>query len=223
MKALIIIILCLISIISWSQTFQGLYKENSDFLNFSDDSVKFKFESNGGLIINELGEGNYRLIDEFLIIKASDYKGLKSVVHKSFNKNDRFELKILNKHGNPLPGATILFLDQSEKVIDGLISDNLGQANYQFSTKIKKIKIVFIGYDTIEFECDQFNSFTIELIDDEIIENQIVVFQVINHDTKSLSLRLLSTNYRSDQNAKELKILLKKTRKYNYRIRNYKT
>jgi hypothetical protein len=223
MKATIITILCLISFLSWSQTFQGLYKENSDFISFTNDSVNFRIESNGGIIITEIGEGNYKIVDNFLLINTSDFKGQKSVARKSFNKNDRFELHVINKQGKPMSGATILFLDQSDKRIAGVISDNQGFADYPLSARIKKIKIVFLGYDTIEFDCGQFNSFTIELVSDEIIEGQTVVFQIVNYDNMFLSLRLLTTDLGSDQSTKELRKLLKRTKKYQYRVRNYKT
>lgn len=222
MKVFLLLLVSFIPLVLFSQTLQGVYRENNDFISFRNDSVSFKIDGEGGLIGTFKGEGNYEILDQFLLFHTTDFHGEKTVVTASVTKNDAFEFLILDKQGKPIPNVNISFLDAAGNALAGTFTNENGLADYTRTSLVKKIHIGLVGYDNIEIECGQNNHFKLELATDEIIEHQTIAFQIINNEIGILSLQLLTIDFKSLKNhIKDLHKLERKANKCGNRTRRF--
>lgn len=73
MNCSFLLILVLLSISNvQSQSFEGVYEDGFERLEFHSDTVYYLIGTNGGLIYPIVGYGAYELIDSFLIIENQD-------------------------------------------------------------------------------------------------------------------------------------------------------
>jgi hypothetical protein len=219
MKTFTILVFLLCVELTFSQKIQGLYCENYDFIKFNQDTATFKLDTGGGLIMYMVGQGRFEVIQNFLLIYASDYHGEKSSYTTIKSQNDSIRFNIKDNLGKGIIYANIAFLDTKGKVIGGTTCNKNGLATIARNVNIKKIRISSVGTDhlTIDYEPDL--DYIIHLADDFVIENQILVFKILSFNDFDLNLKLLSANFHPDKNMiKELKKLAKKQYKSKERI-----
>ncbi len=68
----------------FSQNLSGKFFDETDFLFFNDKNISFSVQSNGGLITVLKGNGEYQIIDDFLIIKTKESKFEKSKINPRY-------------------------------------------------------------------------------------------------------------------------------------------
>ena len=206
-----------LSLSSYSQHFEGIYKNKSDSLSFSNNTVTFCLSDFSALSTQIVGEGTYEFTDNYLIINTDEYSGNKTKLEKSKAANEGQSIfKVLSTEGYTMQGILIEFLSSSNKVISQAITDNEGQAKFPDNDKIVKVKISSMGYNGIEFDSDTDYDYSVVMVKNNIIQNQTVVLELVNEDENSLSVRLLSDNFKDGKNrSKDLEKLYKKAEKLN--------
>ncbi len=200
-----------------SQDFDGNYKDKTDSLSFSGEKVLFSLSGFGALFTRMVGEGKYEYVDNYLLVHTSGYPGEKSVF-ESINgtKKDSIVVKVVGPDNYPVQGALTEFLSESNKIIRGNITDDLGKSQHPKDQKIKRIKVTNLGYDDVAFEVEQGKDFLVKLARNNVIENQTVAFKVKREDEETLSIILLSDNFDPGKDKiKSLEKLDKKTQKNN--------
>ena len=204
-----------------AQIKEGKYYENSDFLNFKSDSVNFKIEGNGGLIVDLYASGTYEVYKDFLIIKAGLYQSLKSTYKTIKKQNEKVKVTVYNKVHKPVKYVQIVLLDSLNNSLLSTFSDENGVAMIDNNVSADKISISLVGYD--RYTIDYLNNidYQVELMDYVVIENKIVVFKINSLNVDTLKLTLLSTDFKSkDSNMeKSLRKLEAKNKKYKDRER----
>jgi len=204
----------------FGQQLEGKFTEDSDFIEFNNDSVDFKMCSNGGLKVDLYGNGIYKITDEFLLIETFDFKGSGSHNKKIKNEGKSLLFTILDKNNTAIAGVSITLTDKNGKHLSGTVTDKNGQASILKNKSAYKISLSLVGYDnyTIDYS-DTFN-YIVNLMDYETIENSIVVFKINSINPDNLNLILLSTDFSGNIERKsDLQKLEKKSNKYKYRKR----
>lgn len=216
-KYFIVIIFLSVSLSLLSQDFDGNYKDQTDSLSFSNGKALFSLSGFGALFTRMVGEGKYEYVDNYLLVHTSGYPGEKSVF-ESINgtKKDSIVVKVVDPDNYPVQGALTEFLSESNKIIRGKITDDLGESQQLKDRKIKRIKVTNLGYDDIAFEVVPGKDFLVKLARNNVIENQTVAFKVRSEDEEILSIILLSDNFDPGKDKmKSLKKLDKKIQKSN--------
>lgn len=164
-----------------------------------------------------VGEGEYEYFNDYLLVNTSDYSGEKSVSEPiNGSKKDSVVVKVVDPDNYSVQGALTEFLSESNKVIRGIITDDLGKSQHPNDQKIKKVKVTNLGYDDIVFDVVQGKDFLVKLAKSNVIENQTVAFKVKSEDEETLSILLLSDNFDPGKDKmKSLEKLDKKAQKKN--------
>lgn len=216
-KYFTVLILLSLSLSLLSQDFDGNYKDKTDSFSFSNGQALFSLSGFGALFTRMVGEGKYEYVDNYLLVHTSGYPGEKSVF-ESINgtKKDSILVKVVGPDNYPVQGALTEFLSESNKIIRGNITDDLGKSQHPKDQKIKRIKVTNLGYDDVAFEVEQGKDFLVKLARNNVIENQTVAFKVKREDEETLSIILLSDNFDPGKDKiKSLEKLDKKTQKNN--------
>lgn len=221
MKGVILIVFIFIfSNDVFSQQLGGKFTDGYDFIEFKNDSVDFKLESNGGLIMDLRGNGIYKLSNEYLLIKTFDFKGFDSHCEKIKNESESIQFTILDPNNTAIYGVNIIFTDNKGKFLSGTVTDKNGQASIAKNENACKINLSLVGYDTYTINYSDNCDYRVNLMDYKIIENKTVVFKINSSDSDILNLTLLSTDFTGNTERKsDLVKLEKKSNKYKYRKR----
>jgi hypothetical protein len=224
MKLIIVIIITLtLSIDVFSQNLNGKFCDESDFIEFKNDSVNFKIGSNGGLIVDLCGNGVYKITDEFLLIKTLDFKGTGSRFDTIQNLDKLIDFTVLDIENNAIFGVNISFTDNKGKILSGMSTDENGYASIEKNKNVDKINLSLVGYDKYTIEYSDFFDYKVKLVNYVIIENSTVVFKINSMNSSLLDLTLLSTDFEcSTDKASGLVKLDKKSSKYKSRERRLK-
>ncbi len=218
----VIILLLLFSYITYAQNISGKYYDGSDFIKFTNDSVSLKIKSNGSPIVQLCANGEFQVIEDFLLINTSKYKGEKSIIATSKKKNRLPQIKITDKNGNAIEYVNVVLIDNSGKIVWAAQTNDSGIAIIPYTGNAEKIKISLIGYDEITCNFKNNTDYQIKLMDCEILENETIVFKINYWNNDSLTLTLLSANFTSNENMiKKLHKLEKKTKKYRFAKRQF--
>lgn len=221
-KYLLIFASLLFSISLVGQNLVGNYKHNSDSLKFTTDKVVFSIGGFSALSSRVVGEGNCEWVDDFLIVNTSEYSGQKSVfIPLDGSRKDSTVFKVTNFYNSPIQGAMIEFLSEKDKKINGIISDENGKAIVLKEPKMKRVVVSNLGYDDVDFEFTPGKDFLVKLAENNVIENQTVVFLIEVKSEEVISVTLLSDNFDAGKNrAKSLEKLKKRAQKSNILSRN---
>jgi hypothetical protein len=223
MRLVIIGILTFFLSATQAQNPQGTFLDNSDFIKLENGFAKFSVYSNGGIIVKKVGEGQYKFIDNYLVIYTKEFSGEKSIVKPTNGQSDKVVFQITDIKGKEIPYANILLLDKKGKEVGGIISNDQGLSFYNRNLNIFKVRVSLIGYDDLTFAFDPGNDYSIKLADYDVIENSTVVFKVIKMDNEVLELILLSMDFKPNKSlTRDLKRLDKRIMKFHESIRIYK-
>ncbi len=204
----------------FSQNLNGKFCNESDFIEFKNDSVNFKIGSNGGLTIDLCGNGIYKITNDFLLIKTLDFKGLETHIEKIKSKDKLIDFTVLDIENNAILGVNITLTDNKGKFLSGTSTDENGHASIERNKNADKINISLVGYDNYTMEYSDFFDYKLKLVSYVIIENKTVVFKINSMNSSFLNLTLLSTNFKGSTDRKsELVKLEKKSSKYQSRER----
>jgi len=214
------ILLLLLPSILLGQNPTGKYFDNSDYLEFEHENIRFEIESNGDLIISLCASGIFEIYDNYLLINAQEFNGKKSIIETAPINSDYSLFTISDQYGNHIPGVPILFIDSANKILKGLVTDIDGNVSIEGNALIDKVRVAYIGYDDLLFDFSNQLNYNIKLIDYDVLENQTIVFKINSYNSDSLNLTLLTTlfKYKNDK-LKALKKLDKAARRYKYRER----
>ena len=195
-----------------AQQFNGKYFDNEDYLLFENDSVKFDIQSDGGLTCQLRGIGKYEIIDEFLLIYAGEYNQSKSLFTTSEKDEKRSKIFVRAENGDLIPFANVAYLDKQDKIFGGGVTDFGGVCIIENPEKIVKIRVSFLCYNSLMIDFKGNLDYHVILANGLILENQVLVFKIIDMEMNRINLTLLTFNFNRNI-VKSLKRLDRKTNK----------
>lgn len=195
----------------------GTYKNGLDSLAFIDGKATFRITGFAGLSTAQVGEGSFEQINNFLLIETSDYSGPKSAYQAvEGSRKDSCLVKVVGTHNHPLQDILIEACTNSGKILEGKVTGNDGQIYIRNNDKVEKIAVSAMGYDDITVDYTPGKDYLITLAENEIIEHSTVVFSIRTVDDETISLLLLTDDFKEGKNRQgDLQKLEKKTRKRN--------
>lgn len=200
-----------------AQQMNGTYKNDTDSIAFSDESVMFRISGFGGLTSAHAGEGTYEIDGNYLFIHAKEFTGDKSsAVTREGERKDTCEVQVFTPQNYSAQGILVESRNKSGKVISGKVTENDGRVLFSPCDKIVSISASSLGYNAISFDYISGKDFRVRLAQDDIIENRTAVFKINFTDEETLSLLMLTDNFQPGKNEeKELQKLEKRVRKSN--------
>ena len=174
------------------QSLEEVYSNDSEYMEFFGDSIRFQLESNGGLIYLLRGNGIFRQDENYLYLTTDNYKGKGS--YCSFNQT-RSE-PILHVYGadhEPLQGAYVAFKNDAKEVVAECTTDSLGQIKLSKIPGFESVEVKFIGHDTYEFiyRLSEPSDIQVYLAQFEVVENETLIFKIHHNSEYSLQLSML--------------------------------
>lgn len=201
----------------YAQQKEATYKNGTDSLAFNDGKVFFSITGFAGLSTTQAGEGSYEQIDNYLLIRTSDFSGPKSAYQIMEGAvKDSCMVKVTSPDNYPLPQVLVEAHSNSGKVLERKVTGNDGIAWFTKIDKIAKIAVSAMGYDAITVDHSQGKDYQVSLIMNDIIENSTVVFGLRTVDDETISLLLLSDDFEEGKSrTADLQKLELKARKRN--------
>lgn len=200
-----------------AQQKEATYKNGTDSLAFINDKVVFSITGFAGLSTTQAGEGSYEQIDNYLLISTSEFSGPKSacrVVEGSVK--DSCMVKVTGVNNYPLPHILVEAHSNSGKVLNGKVTGDDGTVWFPRTDKHSKTAVSAMGYDAITIDHTQGKDYLVTLTENDIIEHSTVVFSIRTLDDETISLLMLSDDFKEGKNRMaDLQKLEKKVRKRN--------
>ena len=223
MKILLILITTLCAITLNAQQINGTFFEGPDSLSFNDNHVKFSIRGNDALGVVFTGEGNYEIIEDFLVINTDAYSGKKTKIETSpAEKKDTTQLQLFNEDGFAIQGVRAELLNRRNKSIDLKISDDHGIVLFKSNPKTTAIKVSDLLYDKATFDYKPDSDYIIHLVQNRVLEDKTVILKLIESTDSELTVKLLSTDFnRKNPSDSQLRRLDKKTRAIIDRARSF--
>lgn len=217
-KMFYVLFFLILSIATYSQQYEGIFREGNDVLKFEDGKVYFNMDEMGNMITNKVGEGSYEILGDYLLVETGEYLGEKTTVQQlPGSKKDSIVIKVMDNQNFSLSGILVELLNSSGKTLGVGVTNNDGKVLFKKNPKTSEIKVSDMVYDDITFSYDAANDFLVKLVKNDIIENRIVAFRLRKVDDETLSVLLLSSNFDPGKNPqRELEKLDKKALKSNY-------
>lgn len=208
-------LLLTITLFAWQPV--GTYKSGLDSLVFIDGKATFRITSFTGLSTAKVGEGTFEQIENFLLIKTTDYSGPKSSYQtRAGSLKDSCIVKVVGMQKYPLQNILVEACTNSGKIVEGKVTGNDGQVYFRNDNKIKKIVVSDMYYDDITIDCTPGKNYLVTLAENEIIENSTVAFSVRSVDDETIFLLLLTDDFKGGRNRlADLQKLEKKVRERN--------
>lgn len=203
---------------TYAQQYEGVFKEGNDVLKFENGKVYFEMDEMGNMITNKVGEGSYEIVGDYLLVMTAEYSGEKSTVQPlPGSKEDSVGIKVTDNHNFSLSGILVELVNSSGKTLQGGVTNGEGKILFKKNPKAQGIKVSDMGYDNISFPYDPTSDFRVKLVKNNIIENRTVAFRLKKVDDETLFVLLLSSDFQPGKNQlKALEKLDKKARKSNY-------
>ncbi len=205
------------AIVSQAQLAEGTYREGSDSLCLKDRHASFRISGFAGLSVAQVGEGDYEMLDDIVIIRTAAYSGHKSSSRiLPASRNDSCVVEVIGRNGYPLSPILVESFSKSGKLLEGKVTTQDGKVYFTETEKIGSIKVSAMGFHnhTIQFEPD--TDLQVQLAENEVIENREVVFRYQIIDEETISLLMLSDDFKAGKNReRDLEKLLKKARRSN--------
>jgi len=209
MKSTILLLLLILtnSFESIAQIPNSTYFDNSDFIRFQNDTIDFKIKSNGGITFDIMASGTYKLLDNFIIVCAGEYNGMKSFHTKIPSQKEITKVYVYSNDNLPVKGVNMVLKDVDGKFLSGTITNEDGIANIEKNDVAQSITITHLGFDNYSFAFTTNFDYQVNLMNYEVIENQQIIFKINEWNIDSINLTLLSTDFK--QNSPKKKDLLK--------------
>lgn len=216
-KILLLITVLTLGLHGVAQPISGTYKNGTDSLVFNGERVIFSVSGFGGLSTTQAGEGTYERVEDFLMIHTTDYPGDKSSFEvQESTKSDTCVIRVMSLNNYAIQGVLVEPNNSSRKNPGGSVTGGDGRIYLTDTDKTESITVSGMGYNSITFDYQPGNDYLVRLAENDIIENQTVVFQFIEVDDETLSLLLLTDDFdTSKRKDRELKNLKKRARKSN--------
>lgn len=196
-KLVSILITIFISISTFGQDLNGVYKNQKDSLSFSYNKVIFSLSDFSALSSQVVGEGTFQIINNYLIIDTGEYSGDKTRFKtQNSEKQEESIINIVGTSGYVFPGVLVEFLSSSNKIIDRAITDENGKATQPINEKIKTIRVSNMGYNAIEIESKTGIDYSIVLAKNNVIQNQTLVLEIKEYNNDYIIVRLLSEDFK---------------------------
>ncbi|MGI6073365.1 MAG: hypothetical protein ACOYEA_01825 [Fermentimonas sp.] len=196
---------------------EGEYTNDNDYLVFNGDNIKFNISGFSGLSTAQVGEGNFEVVDDFLIINTTDFSGLKSSYEEvDATRKDTCVVKVTDPDGYAVSSILIESKNKSGKTIERKVTSNDGSVLLSDLSKVSRISTSEMGYNNLLIDYHPSKDYKVTIVKNDIIENRTVVLKIENIDDTSISLFLLTDNLDTKSNlTKELDKLQKKAKKAN--------
>ncbi len=208
-KILLLLLILPFALFLFGNEPDGSYKNQNDSVYFSGDKIIFSLSGFGALSNKMVGEGTFEINDRYLIINTGEYSGSKSTINtQPTQSNKTVSISFLNDDGFALPGVLVELLSSSNKIIQRAVSDEMGRIDKSFNEKFNNVKVSLMGYDGLDFRYDNSLDYTINMIKNKVIENKVVLFEIKPDGEDSITLTLLSEDFKA---GKDLKKALEKS------------
>lgn len=200
-----------------AQTLNGTYKNGTDSITFSDEKVAFRITGFAGLSTVQVGEGNYEIADEFILVHTTDYSGQKTTyTTQDASSSDTCIIRIVDLNNYSVQGVLVESKNGSNKVISAKVTGSDGRIIITEYNKISKLAVSAMGYNPITFDFDPAYDYIVRIAENDIIENRTAVFKLNKTDDETISLILLTDDLERGKNLdKELSKLNKKAQRIN--------
>ncbi len=209
MKSTIIVLLLIItnSLESIGQIQSSTYFYESDFIRFNNETIYFKLKSNGGITFDIMANGIFKLLDNFLIVYAGEYQGMKSSHTKISSHKEITKVYVYSNDNLPIKGVNVVLKDSEGNFLSGSITNEDGIAYIAKNDIAQSLSLSLLGFDNYSFAFTSNFDYRVNLMNYEVIENQQIVFKINDCDKDVLNLTLLSTDFKP--NSPKKKDLLK--------------
>jgi hypothetical protein len=189
----------------FAQKLDGTFKANSDSIVFSGNNILFSLSGFAGLSTVLVGEGTFEVVDNFLIVRTSDFSGKKTKVETlSGTLNDSIVIKVVDNQNFSVQGVFVEARGRSgrsrDNRIEGRITNSNGTVYLTKNTNINRIDISGMGIDNASFDYNPANDYRITIARNEVIENSTIVFRFNQIDDETISVLLLSTDFNESRN-----------------------
>jgi hypothetical protein len=161
-----------------AQSLAGEYKYSDETISFNQESMAFRIQSNGGVTSSLVGQGQYTIIEQYLVVKTRQYEGLRS--HYEKNCDESFGIDV--RHGEA--GYNVIY-KQSD-----------GRYEKTPSGETKTIVVTVLGGDELIIPYSNCH-FYVSIYSVHVIEDNITVFKIHSVEADSVTLELITTNYDS--------------------------
>ena len=202
MKKILLLTAILLSGISlFAQQLDGTYKNEADSIAFSNEKATFRISGFGGLSSAHVGEGTYELSGDYLFIHTSDYNGNRTQFEAlNGSRKDTCIIKTISLHKYSLQGILVEARNKSGKLISSKVRDNEVKLFFTPCEKITSISVSSLGYNPISFDYTPGKDFLVRVAENDIVENQTVVFKIDFTDQETLSLLMLTDDFKMSKN-----------------------
>lgn len=198
MKSTILLLLLILTnpFESIGQFQNGIYFDKSDFIRFNNDTIDFKLKSNGGITFDIMASGTFKLPDNFIIVDAGEYNGMKSSHTKIPSQNEITKVYVYSNDNLPVKGVNVVLKDVDGKFLSGTITNEDGIANIEKNDVAQSLTITHLGFDNYSFAFTTNFDYQVNLMNYEVIENQQIIFKINELNNDSINLTLLSTDFK---------------------------
>jgi hypothetical protein len=202
---------------SYAQDLEGNYKYYTEYIIFNNSHADFLIYSNGCVPMECKGIGKFEVLNDFLLIHTEEYKKKSnSTCEMSEKGRECQKIIVQDAKGQALPFVKIECFDRNNKVLCEYNTDFDGNFVIKNSDSISKLRLSAVGFNSLTFDYNANKNYKIKLAEGHLLENQTLVFKIINIEKNKLVLKLLSTDYKkSTSNYRTLKRLFKKKNKCN--------
>jgi hypothetical protein len=177
----------------------GRYSHNNLFLDFKADSVNFVMYTNGGLLYTLKGQGHYTLINEYLVITTSRYRGSRSNYSKDCH--GEFSIRIGTSDSILRNQYSLYFKDKAGKYHDKDSSETM-----EIVVKVWFGDQLVIPYNKCHY--------SVELHEGNVLENHIITLKTHVLTDNQLTLELISYDIKTKPfNYKKIKRIDKNSRR----------
>lgn len=200
MKSTILLLLLILTnpFESIGQVQNSIYFDNSDFIRFHNDTIDFKLKSNGGITFDIMASGTYKLLDNFIIVNAKEYNGMKSSHTKIPSQKEITKVYVYSNDNLPVKGVNVVLKDVDGKFLSGTITNEDGIANIEKNDLTHILSLSLMGFDNYSFAFTTNFDYQVNLMNYEVLENQQIIFKINEWNIDSINLTLLSTDFKQN-------------------------
>ncbi len=215
MKSTILLLILILTktLQSFGQIEDGIYFDKSDFIRFNKDTIDFKLESEGGITFDIMASGTFKLLDNFIIVNACEYNGMKSSHTKIPSQNKITKFYVYSNDNLPVKGVNVMLKDVDGKFLSGTITNEDGIANIEKNDLAHIVSLSLMGFDNYSFAFTTNFDYQVNLMNYEVIENQQIIFKINEWNNDSINLTLLSTDFKTNSPKKKNLLKLNKQAK----------
>ena len=187
-----------------AQQIDGTFTANNDSIIFSDDHVRFRLTGFAGLHNVQVGEGTFEIVDNFLIIRATDYSGAKTTVEAvPGTSEEAIIVSVVCEQGFAVQGIFIESIGSGRRGtgrINALSTNSFGRVYLPKNEYIRQINVSGMGFDNIAFDHTPGNDHRVTIARNMVLENITIAFRFNQIDEETISILLLSTDFEEGRN-----------------------